>query len=214
MTLKLYMHPLSSYCHKALIAFYENDVPFEAKRLDDAAAAAEFKAMWPMARFPLLRDEKRDRVIPESSIIIEYLALHYPGKVKLVPDDPDLARQVRMRDRFFDNYLHTPTQKVPADRLRPESKRDPLGVDEARTMYRTALDMVETEMAEKTWAMGDEFTMADCAAAPALFFGDMFFGPFRETHRNAMAYLDRLKARPSYARALEEAKPYMHMVPR
>jgi len=213
MTLKLYMHPLSSYCHKALIAFYENDVPFEAKRLDDATAAAEFKAMWPMARFPLLRDEKRDRVIPESSIIIEYLALHYPGKVKLVPDDPDLARQVRMRDRFFDNYLHTPMQKVPADRLRPESKRDPLGVDEARTMYRTALDMVETEMAEKRWAMGDEFTMADCAAAPALFFGDKFFGPFRETHGNAMAYLDRLKARPSYARALEEAKPYMHMVP-
>src|ERR1700730_18041339 len=164
MTLKLYMHPLSSYCHKVLIAFYENDIPFEAKQLDNAAVAGEFKAMWPVARFPLLRDERRGHVIPECSIIIDYLALHYPGKVKLVPDDPDLARQVRMRDRFFDNYLHTPTQKVPADRLRPESKRDPLGVDEARTMYRTALDMVETEMAEKTWAMGDEFTMADCAA--------------------------------------------------
>jgi glutathione S-transferase len=213
MTLKLYMHPLSSYCHKVLIAFYENDIPFEVKQLDNAAVASEFKTMWPMARFPLLRDERRDHVIPESSIIIDYLALHYPGKVKLVPDDPDLARQVRMRDRFFDSYMHTPMQKFPADRLRPENKRDPLGVDEARTMYRTALDMVESEMAGKTWAMGDEFTMADCAAAPALFYGDRFFGPFRETHKNAMAYLDRLKARPSYARALEEAKPYMHLVP-
>jgi glutathione S-transferase len=214
MTLKLYMHPLSSYCHKVLIAFYENDIPFEAKQLDNAAVAGEFKAMWPMARFPLLRDERRDHVIPESSIIIDYLALHYPGKVKLVPDDPDLARQVRMRDRFFDNYMHTPMQKFPADRLRPEDKRDPLGVEEARAMYRTALDMVESEMAGKTWAMGDEFTMADCAAAPALFYGDKFFGPFRETHKNAMAYLDRLKARPSYARALEEAEPYMHLVPK
>jgi glutathione S-transferase len=101
MTLKLYMHPLSSYCHKVLIAFYENDIPFEVKQLDNAAVAGEFKAMWPMARFPLLRDERRDYVIPESSIIIDYLALHYPGKVKLVPDDPDLARQVRMRDRLF-----------------------------------------------------------------------------------------------------------------
>jgi glutathione S-transferase len=214
MTLKLYMHPLSSYCHKVLIAFYENDIPFEVKQLDNAAVASEFKAMWPMARFPLLRDERRDHVIPESSIIIDYLALHYPGKVKLVPDDPDLARQVRMRDRFFDSYMHTPMQKIPADRLRPENKRDPLGVEEARAMYRTALDMVESEMAGKTWAMGDEFTMADCAAAPALFYGDKFFGPFRETHKNAMAYLDRLKARPSYARALEEAEPYMHLVPK
>jgi glutathione S-transferase len=187
MTLKLYMHPLSSYCHKVLIAFYENDTPFEVKQLDDAAVAGEFKAMWPMARFPLLRDEKRDHIIPESSIIIDYLALH---------------------------YMHTPMQKFPADRLRPENKRDPLGVDEARAMYRTALDMVESEMADKTWAMGNEFTMADCAAAPALFYGDKFFGPFRETHKNAMAYLDRLMARPSYARALEEAKPYMHLVPK
>jgi glutathione S-transferase len=214
MTLKLYMHPLSSYCHKVLIAFYENDIPFEVKQLDDPAVASEFKSMWPVARFPLLRDERRDHIIPESSIIIDYLALHYPGKVKLVPDDPDLARQVRMRDRFFDSYMHTPMQKFPADRLRPENKRDPLGVEEARAMYRTALDMVESEMAGKTWAMGDEFTMADCAAAPALFYGDKFFGPFRETHKNAMAYLDRLKARPSYARALEEAEPYMHLVPK
>jgi glutathione S-transferase len=104
--------------------------------------------MWPIGRFPLLRDEQRDRTIPESSIIIEYLALQYPGKVKLLPDDPDLARQVRMRDRFFDNYLHTPMQKFPGDRLRPEDKRDPFGLDR-RDRYRTALDMVEADMVHK-----------------------------------------------------------------
>lgn len=213
MTLKLYMHPLSSYCHKALIAFYENDVPFEPK-LIDGATAGEFKRMWPLAKFPVLKDENRDQLVPESTIIIEYLALHYPGKVRLVPEDPDLARQVRLRDRFFDNYLHTPMQKFPGDRLRPRDQQDPFGLDEAKTIYRTALDMVDSEMAGKTWAMGDEFTMADCAAAPALFYGERFYGPFRQTHPNAMAYLDRLMARPSYARALEEAKPYMHFLPK
>lgn len=140
--------------------------------------------------------------------------MHYPGKVKLIPEDPDRARQVHSRDRFFDNYLHTPMQRFAGDRMRPADNRDPLGVDEAKAMYRTALDLVESEMADKTWAMGDEFTMADCAAAPALFFGERFYGPFRVTHPNSMAYLDRLMARPSYARALAEAGPYMHLLPK
>src|SRR5215471_11113991 len=112
MSLKLYMHPLSSYCHKALIAFYENNIPFEAKLLDDPGVAGELRRIWPIARFPVLCDASRDSMVPESSIIIEYLALHYPGPVKLLPDDPDVARQVRMRDRFIDNYLHTPMQKL------------------------------------------------------------------------------------------------------
>ncbi|MGH8263616.1 MAG: glutathione S-transferase family protein [Steroidobacterales bacterium] len=213
MTLKLYMHPLSSYCHKALIALYENGTPFQAMRVDDASVGAEFRKMWPVGRFPVLRDDSRDAMIPESTIIIEYLALHYPGKVKLIPDDPDLARKVRMRDRFFDNYLHAPTQKFAFDSLRPKDKRDAYGVDEARAMYRTALDMVETAMAGSQWALGDTFTMADCAAAPPLFYGNRFFGSFRSSHKNTAAYLDRLMARPSYARALKEAEPYFHMLP-
>jgi glutathione S-transferase len=213
MTLALYLHPLSSYCHKALIAFYENDIPFEAKVVDNANTADELKKLWPIGRFPVLRDTARERTVPESSIIVEYLALHYPGKVKLVPEDPDLARQVRMRDRFFDNYLHSPMQKFGSDRRRPENQRDPAGVQEARALYRTALDLLESVMADKTWVMGEEFTMADCAAAPALFYGDKFYGPFRQSHKNAMAYLDRLMERPSYARALREAEPYMHLLP-
>lgn len=214
MNLRLYLHPLSSYCHKALIAFYENDIPFEARLLDNATVAGELKKLWPIGRFPVLRDESRDRTIPESSIIIEYLALHYPGKVKLIPEDPEHAVKVRMRDRFFDNYMHAPMQKYAFDQLRPEDKRDSYGVEEAKKMYRAALDMLETEMAGSTWATGDDFTMADCAAAPPLFYGGRFFGSFRSTHKNAAAYLDRLMARPSYARALKEAEPYMHLLPK
>jgi len=213
MSLELYLHPLSSYSHKALIAFYENDVAFEPRRVDDPVIYDELKSIWPLARFPLLRDTARDRIVPEASIIIEYLAQHYPGKVKLVPDDADLARQVRMRDRFFDNYLHAQVQKFAFDHVRPADQRDAYGVEEARAMYFKALDMVESSMASKTWAMGDDFTMADCAAGPPLFYGNRFFGPFNDTHKNATAYLERLMSRPSYARALDEAKPFFHYLP-
>jgi glutathione S-transferase len=212
MSLKLFLHPLSSYCHKTLIAFYENDVAFEPVVIDQSNGA-EFRKLWPVGKFPLLQDLARDGLIPESSIIIEYLALHFPGKVKLIPDDPDRAREVRLRDRFFDLYLHTPMQKIVGDRLRPPDQRDPLGVEQAREGYRTALDLLESDLDGKPWVMGDEFTMADCAAAPALYFGNRFLGPFHESHPRSMAYLDRLVARPSYARALEGAKPFWHLLP-
>ncbi len=213
MALKLYLHPLSSYCHKALIAFYENGIAFDAQLIDSSSFAA-FKKLWPLGKFPVLHDEDRSQLIPESSIIIEYLAVHYPGPVRLIPQSADLAREVRFRDRFCDNYLHTPMQKFAADRLRPADRRDPFGVEEAKSAYRAALDILESEIRGKTWAMGEEFSMADCAAAPALFYGDRFYGPFRDTHPHAMAYLDRLMARPSYARVLREAEPYIHLLPK
>jgi glutathione S-transferase len=212
MTLELYMHPLSSYCHKALIALYENDVAFDPVIID-RSTVEDFKKLWPIGKFPLLRDVRRDHLIPESTIIIEYLDLHYPGKVKLLPADPDRARQVRMRDRFFDLYLHAPMQKYPGDWLRPSGNRDPYGVEEAKRAYRIALDMLESELVGKSWVMGEEFTMADCAAAPALYYGERFYGPFRESHPVTMAYLDRLMTRSSYARVLQEAKPYLHLLP-
>jgi glutathione S-transferase len=210
--MRLYLHPLSSYCHKVLIAFYENDIAFEPIVIDDATIC-EFKKLWPLGKFPVLRDDARDHLVPESTMIIEYLALHYPGKVQLIPADADKAREVRMRDRFFDQYLHGPMQKFPADKLRPAGKRDPYGVEEAKRGYLAALDLVESDLADKSWIMGDQFTMADCAAAPALYFGNRFYGPFHETHPACMAYLDRLMMRPSYARALQEARPYMHLLP-
>jgi len=215
MSLELFLHPLSSYCHKVLIALYENDTPFEAKRIDDPAVAREFFGhLSPLKRFPLLRDVSRGRIVPESTIIIEYLQTHYAGRSRLIPQDPELAWQVRLRDRFFDNYLHTPMQKFTADWLRPEGKRDPYGVEEARALYVKALDLLDAEMTGRTWVVGESFSMADCSAAPALFYGNRFFGPFSDTHPNALAYLDRLMARPSYARALEEANPFMHLLPK
>ena len=214
MSLTLYFHPLSSFCQKALIAFYENDIPFTPHMVNlfDEASATAFRKIWPIGRFPVLRDEARDRTVPESSIIIEYLAQHYPGRTQLVPADGDAARQMRLRDRFFDLYVNVPVGKVVTDRLRPPGRNDPHGVEEAKALLRTSLGMIEQDMAKKTWAMGDSFTMADCAAAPALFYADKVI-PFGETHKNAAGYLARLMARPSYARALEEAKPYLKLMP-
>jgi glutathione S-transferase len=215
MPLELYFHPLASFCQKALIAFYENDIPFEPHIVDlaDATSSAEFKAIWPIGKFPVLRDTAKDRTIPESSIIIEYLDLHYPGRTRLVPADGELAWQTRLRDRFYDFYVHEPMQKIVADRLRPAGGKDPHGVTQAKTMIETAYRMIEQEMATKTWAMGDAFSMADCAAAPALFYANLVMS-FGVTHKNVAAYFARLMERPSFARAVEEAKPYFALFPR
>lgn len=214
MSLVLHLHPLSSYCHKVLIALYENDTPFERRviNLMDPADAAAFKALWPCGQFPVLRDDARNTTIPESSVIIEYLGTHYPGRTRLIPEDPELARQVRFKDRFYDLQLHAHMQKVVGDRLRPEDKRDPYGVEQARTRIDVALGMIDAEMAGRTWAVGEEFTLADCAAAPPLFYIDRAF-PFGATHKHAAAYLARLLERPSYARAIAEAEPYFKMFP-
>jgi glutathione S-transferase len=160
----------------------------------------------------VLRDEARDRVIPESSIIIEYLAQHYPGRARLVPEDADVARQMRMRDRFYDLYVSEPMQKIVGDRRRPPGQRDPYGVEQAKSRLQTAYGMIDEDMAAKTWAMGDAFSMADCAAAPALFYANLVM-PFGDTHKNIAAYFGRLMERPSFARAVEEAKPYFHLFP-
>lgn len=151
MTLKLYYHPLSSYCHKVLIPLYENDTPFQPVLVDlgNEASRAAFLKIWPIGKFPVIEDTTRSWMVPESSIIIEYLAQHYPGKTALIPRDADLARQVRMRDRFFDLHIHTPMQKAMTDVLRPEGNRDPMGVEQAITQMRTAMGMLEKEIGSK-----------------------------------------------------------------
>jgi glutathione S-transferase len=215
MSLRLYYHPLSSFCWKALVALYENDTPFEPHLVDlgDAQSNAAFKKIWPIGKFPVLRDEARDQTIPESSIIIEYLTQHYPGQTMLVPEDADLARETRLRDRFYDLYVHVPMQNVIADRLRPKAMKDPYGVEQAKARILTALGMLEPDMATKTWSMGDAFTMADCAAAPALYYANLAV-PFTATHNSVAAYLDRLMNRPSFARVVREAEPYRHLFPK
>lgn len=214
MTLELHFHPLSSFSQKALVAFYENDTPFTPKVLDvgDKAQDDAFRKLWPIRKFPVLRDTARGELLPEASIIIEYLDQHYPGKTRFVPADPERARKVRLMDRIFDLYVNVPMQKIVTDKIRPAGKSDPFGVDEARKMLGSALSVLDRELAGKTWATGDAFTMADCAAASPLFYANKVM-PFGATHKNVAAYFDRLLKRPSYARALEESEPYLKFFP-
>lgn len=215
MSLKLYFHPLSSFCQKVLIALYENDTLFERHIVDlfDEASSAAFKKMWPIGKFPVLRDDAKGQIVPESSIIIEYVEQLYPGRVRLVPNDVGLARQTRLSDRFYDLYVHVPMQKIVTDRLRPEGKNDPHGVEEAKSLLKTSLGMIDRDMAAKTWAVGDAFTMADCAAAPPLFYANMVM-PLGEAHKNVAAYLGRLMERASVGRVIEEAQPYLALFPK
>ena len=215
MSLTLHFHPLSSFCHKALIALYENGTPFTPNivNLMDEGERAALRKLWPIGKFPVLRDEARGETVPESTVIIEYLDQHYPGETRFIPAGGEQMRETRLRERFFDLYLHLPMQKIVGDRLRPEGKKDPHGVEEARTMADTALSMIEQEMAARRWAMGDAFTIADCAAAPPLFYLDKI-KPLAPKHPSAAAYLERLKQRPSYARVLREAEPYMQFFPK
>jgi glutathione S-transferase len=212
MSLQLYAHPFSSYCQKVLTALYENGTPFELRLLEgpDSAAMREFAERWPIRRFPMLVDD--GHMVIEASCIIEYLGLHHPGPVRLVPDDADAALEVRMMDRFFDNYISTPQQKVVADRLRPEAARDAHGVAEARAMLETAYAWLDRVMADRTWAAGEHFTLADCAAAPFLFYAD-WTHPIDTAFANVRAYRRRLLARPSFARAVDEARPYRGYFP-
>jgi len=214
MSLILHYHPLSSFCWKVLIALYENDTRFEPKliNLGDAASRAAFAALWPMAKMPVLEDRARVRTLPETSIIIDYLDLHYPGPIRFVPEDPDSARTVRLWDRICDNYLQGPMQKIVGDRLRPDGEKDPFGVAEARGSLARAMDLFERQVSERRGTTGDDFTLADCAAAPALFYADKVM-PIAQSHPNAQALLERLKARPSFTRVLAEAEPYFQYFP-
>ncbi|MDB6063568.1 MAG: Glutathione S-transferase domain protein [Verrucomicrobiaceae bacterium] len=212
MPLKLYAHPFSSYCQKALIAFYENETPFDYCLLEPGQdqTLAEHAALWPLQRFPVLTDGAR--TVVETTIIIEYLGLHHPGPVQLIPSDPDSAIQVRMLDRFFDNYIMTPTQKIVGDSLRNVENRDGQGVAEARQLLEVAYRWLNNNIADKEWAAGEAFSLADCAAAPALFYAD-WAHPMAAEFSNVRAYRQRLLARPAYARAVDEARPHRPLFP-
>jgi glutathione S-transferase len=210
--MKLYAHPFSSYCQKALIALEENRTPFEYCMLspDEPQHCAEHAALWPLKRFPLLVDE--GRTVPEASIIIEYLALNHPGPVRLIPEDARAALDVRLMDRFFDNYIMTPTQKFVLDSMRAPEQRDRAGVDDARTMLVTAYRWLDHTMRDREWAAGAAFSMADCAAAPSLFYADWVY-PIAEEFANVRAYRQRLLARPSVVKVVDDARPYRRLFP-
>jgi glutathione S-transferase len=216
MTLRLHLHPLSSYCWKALIAFYEAGVPFEPVmlgNLGDPVERARFDALWPLGKFPVLEDTASGLVIGEVSVIVEHLARTQPRAAGLVPVDWEAAREVRLLDRVLDLYLQGPMQRITSDLLRPEAARDPYGRAQARQELLKAYEVLEQRLAGRAWAAGESFTLADCAAAPALFYGDMR-QPIPAEFSALTAYRRRLEARPAVARAIGEAQPYLHMVPR
>ena len=211
MTLILHSHPLASFCWKVLIGLYEAGTPFEARLLDlgDEAARAAHLERWPVGKMPLLIDEARNEFVPETTIILEYLDRHYPG-ANLLPDTGTL--DVRLWDRFFDLYVHHPMQRIVADRLRSEEKRDPYGVDEARAQLQVAYGMIETRMSSREWACGAGFTLADCAAFPALFYAGII-EPWNARTPALATYFERLLARPSIMRVLAEAQPFFSYFP-
>jgi glutathione S-transferase len=215
MSLVLYYHPLSSFCWKVLIPLYENGTAFEPRmlgNLQDPDEAAALRALWPVGKIPVLVDETHDRVIPETSIIIEWLDHHHRGATRFLPEDPDLAREVRLWDRIYDLYVQQPMQRIVFDRIRPPEQRFPTGVAEDRELLKRTMVMVDDHVADKHWATGDHFTLADCAAMPALFYADKV-EPFAGRWPNVLALLERLKARPSAARVLREAEPYFQYFP-
>ena len=208
----LHYHPFASFCQKVLIALYEKAVPFRPNLVDlgDPEERAALQRIWPFGKFPVLEDA--GRIVAESSSIIEYLDLRHPQAPRMVPEDPAAALAVRTADRFYDTYVHLPMQKIVTDCIRPEGRADPQGVEEARATLATAYAMIEAEAGAREWAAGDRFSMADCAAAPALFYAN-WVQPLMPEYPAAAAYLARLRARPSVARVVEEARPYRHLFP-
>jgi glutathione S-transferase len=212
--LTLYYHPFSSFCQKVLVALYERDVPFEGVVVDlgDPEQKATLERLWPMGKFPVLRDEARGMTVPESSAIVQYLDRAHPGPPPLVPAEPDAALKAHLWDRFFDHYVELPLQKAVGDTLRPEDRRDPHGVEEAKALLARSYDLLEDSLpTEEAWIAGDSFTLADCGAAPALFYANMV-QPFAGRPR-LEAYYTRLRTRPSFARAVDEARPFRHFFP-
>jgi glutathione S-transferase len=210
MALTLYAHPFSSYTQKVLIALYENDIRFSYRALDNEQAYAELTTLWPQKKFPVLVDGTS--TIIESSIIIEYLGQHHPGAVNLIPHDPNAALQVRFMDRFFDNYVMTPTQKVVTDKLRPEDSRDSFGVADAKAQLQTSYQWLDSALQGQRWAAGTDFSMADCAAAPSLFYAD-WAHEIDARFAALRSYRARLLARPSIVRVVNEARPYRQLFP-
>ncbi|MFH7044933.1 glutathione S-transferase family protein [Paucibacter sp. JuS9] len=212
-TLTLHYHPLSSYCHKVLIAIDVLGIEVEKKLLNlgDPQERAAYLALWPTGKMPLLVDGQRQ--VPESSIMIEYLQQHHahPGR-KLIPDEPEAALEVRLWDRIFDLEVMTPMQALTADLLRSEGGRDAQGVAQARERISSAYSFINRHLEGRTWACGDAFSMADCAAAPALFYAATYV-PLPAAHVHLMAYFERLMAHPSVALTVDQARPFFKYYP-
>jgi len=205
-----YGHPISSFTWKALIALYENATPFEPVTVDQTTYA-DFIALWPLGKFPVLVDTDRKKMATETSVIIEYLDTFYPGRTRFLPEDRDAALDVRRWDRVFD-HLNVTMSKVVLDNIRAEGEHDPIGVEEAKRAIRAVYGVVETQLGDGNFIVGDSFTLADCSAAPALWYATRNV-PLDGNYPAIVAYLESLMGRPSFARALKESEPLFHLYP-
>jgi glutathione S-transferase len=213
MTLELYAHPFSSYCQKVLTALWENDTPFTYRHLEEPGVRDAMFDLWPIGKMPVLVDA--GQTVVETTIIIEHLDLHHPGPVRFIPADPAAAMEVRLLDRVFDQYVMNAAQPVVNEGIRI-LKGQPDRLAEARETSEQALETayrwLERRLAGRTWAAGDPFTLADCAAAPSLFYAD-WIHQISDAYPTLRAYRSRLLARPSFARAVEEGRKYRHYFP-
>lgn len=210
MSLTLYAHPFAAYCWKPLIALYENATPFSYRLVENEAGWAELQSLWPIRKFPLLLDG--DAPIAESSIIVEYLMRRYPGTTRLIPANDDAALAVRFLDRFFDNYVMTPMQTLVGDRMRAQNERDAKGVADARQLLDVAYAWLDRQVAKDAWLSDNTFSLAECSAAPALFYAD-WVHPAGDRFPGVVDYRRRILARPSVARVVDEARPYRKLFP-
>lgn len=211
MTLTLYGHPFSSYTWKALIPLWADDTPFTFRNVDpaDPSVMPELKALWPIGKFPVLVDD--GELIAETSCIIEHLQARHPGAHAWIPEGEE-GRRVRFLDRFFDLHIQGNMQPSVNHALRPEGQGDAYGAEQGRKALRVAYDWLETHLPDSGWAVGNRFTMADCAAAPALFYAD-WIELIGEGRPKLQAYRARLLAHPAVKRAVDEARPYRHYFP-
>lgn len=212
MSLALYGHRFSSYTQKALIALYENGTPFEFREIgpDTPEHVAEWQKRWPMGKFPMLLDG--ERAVSEASIIIEYLQLAHPGPVRLIPADPMAALDVRFLDRFFDLHVMDAMQIAVEAAIGRVPMTKEQGLEIATARLEKAYAWLDGHLAGRTWAAGEDFTMADCAASMSLFYADWTYR-IPESYPNVRTYRARLLARPAFARCVNEARYFRHNFP-
>ena len=210
MTLTLYAHPFSSYCWKVLIPLYADGTPFTYRKVgEEPGAQPELATLWPFGKFPVLVDD--GEMIAESTSIIEHLAACHPGSNTWIPDGAE-GRRTRFLDRFFDQYVMNAMTASVANALRPADAKDDFGAAQGLKTLRTAYDWLEANLGNGPWAMGDNFTLADCAAAPSLFYAD-WVDRIGDTRPRLTAYRAHLLAHPVVARVVDEARPYRAYFP-
>lgn len=211
--LVLHQHPFAAFCWKALVALYELELPFESRVIEGEAGRLQLAAIWPMASIPVLRDETAGVTLPESSVVVEYVNELATPRGTLIPQEREHALQARLWDRVIDDYVATPMQEIVGDQLRAEPDRDPVGVEQARATLDQAYGLLDDRLKATGWMAGETFSIADCAAAPALFYARIVRRWDESRLADLTRYYKALMHRPSVTRVIDEARPHRGLFP-